>query len=98
MKKERIEIVEGMYLATRNGNVYTNAIVTKVDGDDVTVLTDFGNFLSFTKQEVRNHFNPSKAWLEAMKWEYPLPTITQRIDEQILKLQSAKQELNQGEK
>lgn len=90
---EENEIVSGMYLATKDGNTYTNGVVIEVDGNEVVVLSDFGNFINLTLEQLNEHYTPSKGWLMSKKWNYPLPTTVERISEQIFKLECAKRQL-----
>lgn len=84
---------EGMYLSTLDGTQFTNAIVVKIESGLVTILTDFGNVIYKTEEEVFELYKVSPSWIEANHWDVPLPSLEQRIDEQILKLQYAKDKL-----
>ena len=84
---------EGMYLTTLDGTQFTNAIVVKIESGLVTILTDFGNIIYKTEEEVFELYKVSPSWIEANRWEMPLPSLEQRIDEQILNLQHAKEKL-----
>lgn len=77
------DIVVGAYLSTLDGRIRSNAIVTDVDGDSVEILTDFGNILNHKKSEVLSFYEVSPSWLEANYCGYPLPSISERVEEQI---------------
>lgn len=84
---------EGMYLSTLDGTQFTNAIVVKIEFGLVTLLTDFGNIIYKTEEEVFELYKVSPSWIEANHWDMPLPSLEQRIERQILNLQYAKEKL-----
>ena len=84
---------EGMYLSTLDGTRHTNAIVVKIEFGLVTILTDFGNIIYKTEEEVFELYKVSPSWIEANHWDMPLPNLGQRIEQQILNLQYAKEKL-----
>ena len=81
---------EGMYLATLDGQKRTNAVVVKIVSEVVTILTDFGNILEMSEYDVFESYDVSKSWIEANHYDYHFPSLKERIDEQIIKLQEAK--------
>lgn len=79
----------GAILCSIDSQRYTNAIVIKVDKDHTTVLSDFGNEMKFDNAVLFEHYTISNNWIEAVNIFYPLPTIPERIRQQIELLQSA---------
>jgi hypothetical protein len=79
----------GTMLCTKNSQRYTNAIVIKSDYETATVLTDFGNKLEFVPEIIWEHYEVSKNWRQAKQINHPLPSIEERIQEQIALLQAA---------
>lgn len=84
---------EGMYLSTLDGTQFTNAIVVKIEFGLVTIMTDFGNIIYKTEEEVFEMYKVSPSWIEANHWDMPLPSLQERIEQQILNLQHAKEKL-----
>ena len=82
-------LTEGSILCTLDGTKVSNAIVSKVIDDLYYIITDFGNVLRFTKQEVFEFYIISPSWIEHKQIDYPFPSIPNRIQEQIFKLQEA---------
>lgn len=82
-----------MYLSTLDGTQFTNAIVVKINFGFVTILTDFGNIIYKTEEEVFESYKVSPSWIEANHWDMPLPSLQERIEQQILNLQYAKEKL-----
>ena len=80
-------LIEGAVLCTLDGTKVSNAIVSKVIDDLYYVITDFGNMLRFTEQEIFELYIISPSWIEHKNLSYPFPSIPERIQEQILKLQ-----------
>jgi hypothetical protein len=73
----------GTVLCTKDSHRYTNAVVIKSDYETTTVLTDFGNQLEFVTEVLFEHYEVSQNWRQAKQINYPLPTIEERIQEQI---------------
>lgn len=82
-----------MYLSTLDGTQFANAIVVKTEFGLVTILTDFGNVIYKTEEEVFELYKVSPSWIEANHWDMPLPNLKERIEQQILNLQYAKEKL-----
>ena len=82
-------LIEGAVLCTLDGTKVSNAIVAKVINDLYYVITDFGNMFRFTEQEVFEFYIISPSWIEHKQMDYPFPSIPDRIQEQIFKLQEA---------
>ena len=81
---------EGTILSTKDGQRFTNAVIVgEVDEDSVIVLSDFGNIMKFRKDELFNYYTISDNYVDAMLIDYPLPSVTERIKEQIELLQLA---------
>lgn len=82
--------IMGAYLATKNGNHYSNGYLMWVNkNEDCLVITDFGNIVSMSLDAVKEHFEPSDGWIEAQNVGFPLPVLYDRIEEQISLLQRA---------
>ena len=79
-------LIEGAVLCTLDGNKVSNAIVEKVIDDLYYVITDYGNMLRFTEQEIFELYIISPDQIEHKQMNYPFPSIPERIQEQILKL------------
>lgn len=80
-------LIEGAVLCTLDGTKVSNAIVAKVIDDLYYVITDYGNMLRFTEQEIFELYIISPDWIEHKHFGYPFSPIPERIQEQILKLQ-----------
>lgn len=81
--------IKGMILCTNNPQRYTNSIVVETNKDETLILSDFGNLMSFKTDEVGEYYTVSENWKEAMLWEYPLPSVLERIYEQMENLADA---------
>lgn len=92
----------GMIICTRMGQKHTNGIIIEINKttngkEFYTVLTDWGNVIHKTLAQLDMEFQPSANWFEAKSIGYPLPSVTERIQEQIEKLQETLEELtNEG--
>ena len=86
----------GTYLCTLDGQRRTNAIVVEADieQNNFKVLTDFGNILEMTYEDIKCFYSISESWLEAEYYGYPFPSVKERIEQQILKLSDFKNTLN----
>lgn len=80
----------GTALCPRNSDRYTNAVVFSVKPDKITVLSDFGNLIELSKDELAIRYRVNKTWLENQKIGYPVDRIPERIDQQIELLKEAK--------
>ena len=80
---------EGTILSTLDGQLFTNAIIVGVDGEFVVILSDFGNILKFKKDNLFDYYAISNNYAEDKLLEYPLPSVAERIEEQIQLLQLA---------
>jgi len=81
--------IRGAYLATKDGNRYSNGYLVKVDESECVILTDFGNCISMSLESVKEHFEPSDAWIDSSNVNYPHPSLYERIEEQISLLEHA---------
>lgn len=85
--------VVGTVLASKDGHTRSNGIVVATEYP-ILVLTDFGNIIEFTNTyQLARVYEVSDKWIEAKLIDYPLPSIEERIDEQIVLLQAAKKKL-----
>lgn len=83
-------LIEGAVLNTLDGTKLSNAIITKITKDNLyIVITDFGNMLRFTKEEIYELYQISPKWIEAISFDYPMPSIEERIKQQILNLEES---------
>jgi len=86
---------KGTILATLNGDQRTNAIVVSVDNNQIKILTDFGNLLTYTSASLlEKEYKISTNFLLALEIDYPLLSIEDRIDQQIELLTLAKEILH----
>ena len=93
MLSDNPELLEdGAILTTMDGTFRTNAIIAKFnEGLDIVVLTDFGNIIHFvTSHDLLSTFDISEKWIECKQIGYPLPSVVERIQEQIDLLTEAK--------
>lgn len=77
---------KGTVLCTRDGKQFSNGFVLKTDEDLVTVITDYGNIVVRTSEEIDALFTINENWLVSKKYEQPLPSVESRLEEQISKL------------
>lgn len=83
-------LIEGAVLNTLDGTKLSNAIIAKITKDNLyIVITDFGNMLRFTKEEIYELYQISPKWIEAISFDYPMPSIEERIKQQILNLEES---------
>lgn len=83
-------LIEGAILNTLDGTKVSNAIIVKITKDKLyIIITDFGNMLRFTKEEIYELYQISPKWIEAISFDYPMPTVEKRIKQQILNLEEA---------
>ena len=59
-----MEPVKGMVLCTKNSQAFTNAVVFNVEGEVVEVLSDFGNLMKFSPENLWSYYEVSESWLE----------------------------------
>lgn len=88
----------GMVICTKDGQRYTNATIIAseltTNGHTIyTILTDFGNLKYRSIDMLELEYQPSLNWLEAVQIKYPLPSVKERLQEQIGKLQTILEEL-----
>ena len=83
----------GVVLATKNGSLYTNAIVIAETEQKVKVLSDFGNILEMSREEIENRYTVPEWFKDYSNLDYPFPTVHERIQEQIEKLQKVLKEI-----
>lgn len=87
----------GMPLVTKNAQVYTNAAVLGITSDGmINVVTDFGNVLLLTEEEVFNRYEPSESWVEFVALGGITETIGQRLTMQITLLELARSYVQKG--
>lgn len=79
----------GMVLCTLNPQSFTNAIAVGIEDNNVTVISDFGNIRTLSKEDLPSYYQPSKAWLESKLIEYPVDSPVERIHKQISLLENA---------
>ena len=83
-------LIEGAVLNTLDSTKLSNAIIAKITKDNLyIVITDFGNMLRFTKEEIYELYQISPKWIEAISFDYPMPSIEERIKQQILNLEES---------
>lgn len=87
-------IKPGTVLNTKDSTKLTNAIVSKIDNDYIHVITDFGNLLVLTEEELHLKYIISPIWLEYLEFENFYPTIKERLESQIELLEERLFELN----
>lgn len=75
--------IVGMILCTNYSQGYTNAIITKVDDKEITVLSDFGNEMVCSYEELQQRYFISPIWKECIGIGLGLPTIKERVERQI---------------
>lgn len=75
--------IKGMILCTNDSQRYTNAIVVETNKDETLILSDFGNLMSLKTDEVGEYYSVSENWKDAVLWGYALPSILERIYEQM---------------
>ena len=86
MSKSEVVLEVGMILTTLDGHRYTNAIITDI-GEEISVLTDFGNEIKFSGEKtLLLYYKVSEGWLEHRALGYHLPSVVERINEQITNL------------
>jgi len=85
----------GTILTTMDGSYRTNAIISNFnDGVGIEVLTDFGNLIHFdTSHDLLGIFNICEKWIECKNIGYPLPSVVERIQEQIDLLNEARERI-----
>lgn len=80
----------GTVMVAKNPQQFTNAIVIDETNNGMFVLlTDFGNQIHISTENISDYFEVSKGYLEALEIGYPLPTIEERIKHQIQLLRKA---------
>lgn len=77
---------KGTVLCTKDGRHFSNGIVLKTKEDLVYVLTDYGNVIVKTSEELDELFTISHNWLISEKYNEPLPSLEKRLEIQISKL------------
>lgn len=89
-----IEVFPGLPLCTKRSHRYSNGVVFQV-GEDITVLTDFGNLVYFnTPTELFNYYYVSDYNLEHLMFSGKFDDVEVRIDQQIALLKRAKERLH----
>lgn len=73
----------GMCLCTNNPDRIGNCFIIEVADTTVTLLTDFGNKVIWTKEELLEGFYVPDWWYEAKSINYPLATVTERVVNQL---------------
>lgn len=82
----------GIPLFTKNGEWYTNAfIVNETKEGFFEILTDFGNLITLNKEETKARYSIPQWYFDSLAFGYPLPTIKERIQQQIDLLLAAKE-------
>lgn len=95
-----IKLEEGVVLCTKNSQALTNAIVMKVEEDEITVLTDFGNVRKIDPDVLLDHYEISGVWLYHQRYKEfcsPYPSVKERVEQQIEKLKDVLVELTELE-
>lgn len=82
-------LLRGTILSTLDGQAYTNAIVIGSGPKTTVVLSDFGNEIELPTDQVFDRYAVSKNFIEAKAIGYPVPTVEERIKQQIALLQAA---------
>jgi hypothetical protein len=73
----------GQPLASLNSEAVGNAVVLELHEDIITVLTDFGNAVKMSPDEVMGRFKIPEWWYDCKEMDYPLETLEERIRNQI---------------
>jgi hypothetical protein len=79
----------GTVLITLDGQAYTNAIVLNSTFKTTILLSDFGNEIELATDSIFDRYAVSKNFIEAKSIGYPIPTVEERIKQQISLLQHA---------
>lgn len=90
------KLTPGVVLATLDGEYRTNAVVVEDGSTELTILTDFGNLVKMSPDEVKNNYVISQNYLDALSIGYPVDNLEERILGQIELLNQALQYVNGG--
>lgn len=77
-----------MVLCTLDGQRCSNAVVVSVNETTVTVMSDFGNVMRLSIEEVKRYYEPSEKCLEHLHFGGEYPSVKERITQQIELLSS----------
>lgn len=95
-----IKLEEGVVLCTKNSQALTNAVVMKVEEDEITVLTDFGNVRKIDPDVLLDQYEVSGVWLDHQQYKEfgsPYPSVKERVEQQIELLKNVLVELTELE-
>lgn len=67
----------------------------RIVGDSYLILTDWGNLLTYSEDRLNAEYTVSAKYLQAKEIGYPLPTIQERVQEQIKMLTSSLEALKE---
>lgn len=85
-----MKLQPGIALATLNGQHYTNATIVKIEGENITVLSDFGNLMTFAgEKSLFSVYALSANQMQYLAMRGEIEPVKERIAEQIEKLQAA---------
>lgn len=70
----------------------SNAVVVSVEGDSVTILTDYGNILRFAFEQLQKGYKVHEEYLEG----YPITPLHERLESQIELLTEFKESIEGG--
>ncbi len=75
----------GTVLAPKNGQYCSNAVVFQHLPKECSylILTDFGNLITVSYVDLEIRYEISRNYKEAKAIQHPLPTVRERIQEQI---------------
>lgn len=68
MELEGFEINEGFPLITKNPNNYTNAIVYKIEGNDIFICSDFCNVVKHSEESLSLSYSVPEHYRETFVW------------------------------
>lgn len=90
--RKDIELVPGLPLTTLDGQRVTNAVIAFVNpvNKAITVISDYGNQMTYSEPSLFDFYKIPDWYFEKAYTNYPMPTLEERLDDQIAKLQAAK--------
>lgn len=77
------KLEQGTPLCPKHPGRVGNAVVIEHTADEIVLLTDFGNLVTISLQELEELYFTPDWWKEAQQWGMPLPSVQERVKEQI---------------